>query len=69
MKGPYFVKTDESLPINLLFAALFDQIICRTTKNGVFVPSGAAGRNLDAIFAKKVPKIKDNEREKWLVGA
>ena len=36
---------------------------------GLFVPSGAAGRNLDALFAKKVPKIKDNKCEKWLVGA
>ena len=23
----------------------------------------------DAIFPEKVPKIKDDEREKWLVGA
>ena len=27
------------------------------------------GRNLDAIFAKKVPKVKDNKCQKWFVGA
>ena len=39
---------------------------------GLFVPSSAKGRNLDAIFAEKVPKlnpkIKYYENEKWLVG-
>ena len=68
-KGQYFVKTEKSKPINLLFAALFDLIICFITKMGLFVPSGAAGRNLDAIFAKKVPKIKDDLRKKPLVCA
>ena len=36
---------------------------------GLFVPCGAKGRNFDAIFAEKVPKIKKNENQKWLVGA
>ena len=31
--------------------------------------SDAEGRNLDAIFAEKIPKIKDEMNDKWLVGA
>ena len=31
-EGPYFVLTDKSPAINLLFAALFDLIICSSTK-------------------------------------
>ena len=68
-KGPYFVETDESQPINLLSAALFNLIICQTTKMGLFVLSSAEGHNLDAIFAEpeKVSKTKDDEREKGLL--
>jgi len=66
-KGPYFVGTPTSPEINLLFAALFDLIICRTTKMGLFIP--APNRNIDAIFADKVPQIHDDEVQKWLVGA
>ena len=68
-QGQYFVGNNKSPPINLLFAALFDLIVFRTTKIGLFVPCAREGRDLDAIFAKKVPKVKDDEREKWLVGA
>jgi hypothetical protein len=51
-KAPYFTETDGSPDLNLLFAALFDLIICRGTKMGLFVPSSQ--RNLDTIFAYKV---------------
>ena len=30
---------------------------------------GIETRDLDAIFDKKIPKVKDNERKKWLVRA
>ena len=36
---------------------------------GLLGPSGAEGRNLDFIFAEKIPKTKDNEYDKCLVGA
>ena len=61
--------TNKSSLINLLFAALFDLIIYRTTKVGLFIPSAGEGCDLDAIFANKVPKIKDDKNDKWLVGA
>ena len=68
--GQYFVEADKSPPINLLFAALFDLIICRATKMGLFLPSAVEGRNLDTIFAKKVsnlnPKVKN---ESWTTRA
>ncbi len=66
-KAPYFVETNGSPDLNLLFAALFDLIICRGTKMGLFVPSSQ--RNLDTIFADKVPQIHDDEVPKWLVSA
>ena len=67
---PYFVLTNKSPLINLLFAALLDRIICRTTKRGLLlILSASEGRDLDAKFAKMVPKIKDDENDKWLVGA
>ena len=71
-QGRYFVLTNKSPPINLFFAAaaaLFDLIICRTTKMGLLIPIASEGHDLDAIFAKKVPKIKNDENDKWLVGA
>ena len=36
---------------------------------GLVVPALVEGRTLDVIFADKIPKIKDDEDEKWLVGA
>ena len=36
---------------------------------GLFIPSASECRDLDAIFAKKVPKIKDDKNDKWLLGA
>ena len=68
-KGQYFFETTDSPAINLLFAALFDLIICRTTKMGLFVQSPPEGCTLDAVFAQKNPKIQDGEDEKWFVGA
>ena len=68
-KGQYFVETTNSQAINLLFAALFDLIFCHTTKMGLFVPAPAEGCTLNAVLAKKIPKIQDEEDEKWLVGA
>ena len=35
---------------------------------GLFIPCTCEGRILDSILAKKVPKIKDDESLKWLVG-
>ena len=55
--GRYFVATDISPVINLVFSALLDLIICRTTQMGLHVPSAAESCTLDAIFAEKVPKI------------
>ena len=59
-QGQYFVEAQESQPINLLFAALFDLIIYRTTKVGLFIPSAGEGCDLDAIFAENVPHVKDD---------
>ena len=61
-QGPYIVETNKSPPINLLFAAGFDLIICCTTKVGTLIPCAVEGRDLNAIFAEKVPKVKDDER-------
>ena len=61
-QGSYFVESNKSPPINLLFAALFDLIICCTTKVGTLIPCAVEGRDLNAIFAEKVPKVKDDER-------
>ena len=36
---------------------------------GLLIPCAVEGRDLDTIFAEKIPKVKDDEREKWLVGA
>ena len=36
---------------------------------GLLIPCAAEGRDLDAIFVETVPKVKDDEREIWLVGA
>ena len=39
---------------------------------GLLIPSASEGSDLDAIiaiFADKVPKIKDDENDKWLVSA
>ena len=69
IQGQYFVETNKSPPINLLFAALFDLIICCTTKMGLLILCAVEGRDLCTIFAKKVPKVKDDKCEKWLVGA
>ena len=68
-QGPYFVETNKSPPINLLFETLFDLIICRTSKMGLGIPCASEGLDLDAIFAEKVPMAKGDEREKWLVCA
>ena len=73
-QGQYFVETNKSPLINLRFVALFDLIVCCTTKMGFLIPSSRDGRDLDAIFAEKVPKVNlaknyKPEREKWLVGA
>ena len=59
--GQYFVQTNKSPPINLLFAALFDLIIYSTMNPGLLIPCTVEDRDLDAIFAEKVPKVKDNE--------
>ena len=48
-QGPYFVETNKSPLINLLFAALFNPIVCSTTKIGLLIPSAVEGRDLDAI--------------------
>ena len=64
-QGQNFVETNKSPPINLLFTTLFDLIICHTTKMGLLIPC----HDVDAIFTEKVPKVKDDEREIWLVGA
>ena len=58
-KGPYFVVTADSLAINRH---------CSTWLSGFFVPAPAEGCTLDAVFAEKIPKIQDDEDEKWLVG-
>ena len=50
-QGQYFVENNKSPTINLLFAALFDLIICRTAKMGLLIPCAAEGRDLAAIFA------------------
>ena len=68
-KGKYFVETNNSPQINLLFAALFDLNICRITKMGILIPCAVEGHDVDAIFAKKVPKVKDDKSKKWLVGS
>ena len=69
-QGQYFVEINKkSPPINLLFAALFDLVICRTMKMGLHIPCTGEGRDSDAIFDEKVPKAKDDERKIWLVGA
>ena len=47
----YLVLTNKSPQINLLFAALFDLIICHTTKMGLLIPCAADGRDFDATFA------------------
>ena len=46
--------TDKAPAINHLFAALFDLIICSSTKMNLLIPSAAQGRTLDAIFPDKV---------------
>ena len=38
--------------------ALFDLLICSTMKMGLLIPCAGDGRDLDAIFAEKVPKGK-----------
>ena len=42
-------------------------MICSTATMGLLIPCALEVRDLDAIFAKKVPKVKDDKREKWLV--
>ena len=70
-EGLHFVLTDKSPAINLVFGALFDLNICRSTIMNlpVLIPSAAYGSTLNAIFSEKFPKIKDDKRKKWLVGA
>ena len=72
-QGQYFVETNKSPPINLLFAALFDLIICRTNGPSDSLRRACAveGHDVEAIFAKKVPNLnpKDDKSKKWLVGA
>ena len=51
-QGQYFVKTNKSPQINLLFAALFDLIICCTMKMGLLIPCAVEGRELDAIMTR-----------------
>ena len=69
-EGQYFVKTNKSPPIILLFAALFHLIICCTTQSDEDVPSYfLQSHEVEAIFAKKVPRVKGNKSQKWLVGA
>ena len=75
MTGGYRAGTEPaparqpSLRCTLLFAALSDLIICRTTKVGLLIPCAVEGHDVDAILAEKVPKVKDDKRKKWLVGA
>ena len=72
-KAPYFVlqnsDADASPLINLLFAGLFDLIVGRITQMGLLVPSSADGRDLNQIFMHKLPKIKEGERDRYLIGA
>ena len=64
-QGQYFAKTNSSPQINLLI----DLIICSTTKIGFLAPCAVEDRDLDAIFNETAPKVKNDKREKWLVGA
>ena len=67
--APYYTKTADSPVINLLFAALYDLIICRITKMSSLAPG--PGRTLQTIFQEKIPKIQPadpREREKFVVG-
>ena len=35
---------------------------------GLLIPCTVVGHDVDAIFAEKVPKVKNDKHKKWLVG-
>jgi hypothetical protein len=55
--------------INLLFAGLFDLIIGRMTQMGLLIPNAGEGSTLRQIFQHQLPKIKEGEKDKYLIGA
>ena len=61
-KGQYVVKTNKSPQINLFFAALFDLIICRTTKMGLLIPCAIEGHyvamRFESHFKSSFGKVK-----------
>jgi hypothetical protein len=70
-KPPFYNKAQASPVINVLFAALWDLILCRITKMSYLAPS--QGRSLKDIFDDKIPAISGvdaddaNATEKHLV--
>jgi len=70
-RPPFYDKTQASPVINVLFAALWDLILCRITKMSYLAPS--AGRGIKDIFDEKIPAISGvdaddaNATEKHLV--
>jgi hypothetical protein len=60
----------DALPlIKLLFAGFSDLIIGHITQMGLLVPNAAQGRNLDQIFAHRLPKIRETGETRYLIGA
>ena len=58
-EGPYFVLTDKSPAINLLFTALFDLIICSRTKRNLLImvfPLLLKVATLKPYFPRRFPR-------------
>jgi hypothetical protein len=60
-KPPFYDKTRPSPTFNLLFAALWDLILCSMTKMSNFAPTG--GRSLHDIFDQKIPAVEGAEED------
>jgi hypothetical protein len=70
-KAPYFILgegcMDPSPEFNLLFARLFDLIICSMLQMGLMVPDTAEGHGLDDIFKHKLSRLNEGESNKYLI--
>ena len=56
---PFYDRGRTSPAFNLLFAALWDLILPRITKMGIFAPE--AGSSIEDVFNMKAPALADDE--------
>ena len=58
-RAPYYTEHRASPVFNLLFAAMYDLILCRIPKMGLLVPG--QGRTVADVLEERIPKYDTND--------